>query len=533
MRLPSFDLCQGKNSIDLCQHSVQLNRVVPKGHDAGLWIELLEAVTCRHPYHRVGRTDHAPQIVAMLRGFEPPLDPFIEVFKVISKVGISERGVIRNAEAVSKRSTFRFLTAATPPKEFRQVGSGDQEALKGDERPFNISRHKGLIDVERCDGSRLALKGNLVLKDSQDESLHVGGQFGGRFGCSRFWRFSSSKRASSLALGTAKTCLTNSSNLARGSRLGSGLLPNGFFPDQLPVGDPLANDSRRGRYEPRGVRRFARVEAICRLVQVAVKVLGINGMVSPEDHALEQRPEVLQAVRVDTIPNVTFGVVDDFVDVVASKPLIRPERVRVDVGAGRNACANLILNGLLSPAWNDPSTNLSVALQQAHDGHLAHVTSTDVLLLVLMLEARFAANKSLVGLNLTRHRAVEVTDLHGKANAVRHEPRRFLSHAEVSRELVRRDALLESRVHPQRRKPLGEGDRRVLKDGALLDGELVLASLAAPQRARRNEAQFLGVTAHTLHAVRPAKARNEVSADGLVREVSDRSDEGFGELRHE
>jgi len=151
-----------------------------------------------------------------------------------------------------------------------------------------------------------------------------------------------------------------------------------------------------------------------------------------------------------------------------------------------------------------------------------------------MLELGLAANVSLVGLDLTRKRGVEVADLHGKANPVRHEPRRFLSHAKVSCELVRRHALLESRVHPQRGKPLGERDGRVLKNGALLDAELVLASLTAPQGTRGNEAQFLAVTAHTSDAaVGPAKLRYKVTTDGLIREVADGSDEGFGELRHD
>src|SRR5437773_10118307 len=106
----------------------------------------------------------------------------------------------------------------------------------------------------------------------------LGTQFvGGRLGRSRFLRFSSSRRASSADFGTAKTCLTNSSNMARGSRFGFGLLlPKGFFPDQLAVGDPLADDMRGCSDEPRRVGHFAGVEAIRSLVQVTVKVLRLD-----------------------------------------------------------------------------------------------------------------------------------------------------------------------------------------------------------------------------------------------------------------
>ena len=52
--------------------------------------------------------------------------------------------------------------------------------------------------------------------------------------------------------------------------------------------------------------------------------------------------------------------------------------------------------------------------------------------------------KVFTGLDFPRQRTVEVSNLHGKTNAVRHEPRSFLSHAKVSRELVRRNSLLQS-----------------------------------------------------------------------------------------
>jgi len=363
----------------------------------------------------------------------------------------------------------------------------------------------------------------------------VSAQFvGGRLGRSRFLRFSSSRRASSSALGTARTCFTNSSNLARETFGDPGLLlAKGVLPDQLPVGDSPSDDPRRGGNEPRGIGKLARVEAIRRLVQIAVKVLGIDGVVSPVNHPLEQRPEVLQAVRVDAVPHVSFGVVDDLMHVVGLKTVVRTKSIRVDMGTGSNACTNLILNGPPSPARDDARANLrtfAVALKQSHDGNLAHSASPDVLLLVLMLEPRLAANESLIGLNLTRKGGVEVSNLHRQPNPMRHEPRGFLSHAKVSRELVRRNTLLKGRVHPERREPLGEGDGRVLKDGALLDRELVLASLAAPQGASRDIAILGRLTARANGSVRPAQGCHEVTADSLVREVSDRFDQGFGEL---
>ncbi len=193
---------------------------------------------------------------------------------------------------------------------------------------------------------------------------------GGRLMRSRFVRFPSFRRASSSAFGTARTCFTNSSNLARGSRFGFGVvLPKGFLPDQLPVGDSLPDDSRGCGDKPRRVRHLARVEAIRSLVQIAVKVLGIDGVMSPVDHPLEQRPEVFKAVSVNAVPNVGFRVIDDLVDIVGVKPPVRIRRVRIDRRPRRNACSNFLLQSAFSDAWDDPRANLSVALKQAHCAH--------------------------------------------------------------------------------------------------------------------------------------------------------------------
>lgn len=96
--------------------------------------------------------------------------------------------------------------------------------------------------------------------------LHSPQFAGGRLG--RLARFPWFRRASSSVFGTAKTRLTNSSNLARGTLGDPGLLPaKGVLPDQLAVGDPLSNDSGGSRNKPRGVGSFTGIEAVSRLVQ--------------------------------------------------------------------------------------------------------------------------------------------------------------------------------------------------------------------------------------------------------------------------
>ena len=137
-----------------------------------------------------------------------------------------------------------------------------------------------------------------------------------------------------------------------------------------------------------------------------------------------------------------------------------------------------------------------------------------------MLVLVVAADDGLVGFNLTGQRAVEAFDLHRESDAVRNEPRGLLRDAQVAGELVRAAPLLR-RVEPDGRQPLREGDRAVLEDRPLLDAELLAALLAAPQRAGPDEADLVGVADDAVDSVRPAKASEEVPADGLVTEVAD------------
>ena len=51
----------------------------------------------------------------------------------------------------------------------------------------------------------------------------------------------------------------------------------------------------------------------------------------------------------------------------------------------------------------------------------------------------------------------------------------------------RTDTVLGVDDHPHRAKPLVQTNGRILKDRALLDGELLLTGFASPHAARANE----------------------------------------------
>ena len=51
---------------------------------------------------------------------------------------------------------------------------------------------------------------------------------------------------------------------------------------------------------------------------VAIKMIGLNSNVGSAQGALQQRPEVFDALRVDVTANVFFNVIDDFMNVLCA-----------------------------------------------------------------------------------------------------------------------------------------------------------------------------------------------------------------------
>src|SRR5439155_19475956 len=98
------------------------------------------------------------------------------------------------------------------------------------------------------------------------------------------------------------------------------------------------------------------------------------------------------------------------------------------------------------------------------------------------------------------------------ADSVKHKPRTLLSHTKRARQLTRANSVLRVGNQPDRRKPSVKADRTIFHDRAHLDAELLFASFAFPQAARRQVRHFAGKANRTLNAVRPAKLRKKVRA---------------------
>jgi hypothetical protein len=80
-------------------------------------------------------------------------------------------------------------------------------------------------------------------------------------------------------------------------------------PGELFVGEPLPDDLRYGQVETLRIVQPTLVKPKCLFVDVAVKMKRFNGNVRAVNAALQERPEVLAAVRMNLPINVGFGMV--------------------------------------------------------------------------------------------------------------------------------------------------------------------------------------------------------------------------------
>lgn len=119
--------------------------------------------------------------------------------------------------------------------------------------------------------------------------------------------------------------------------------------------------------------------------------------------------------------------------------------------------------------------------------------------------------------------------LHSFPNAVQHEPRRLLGYANRAVKLVAANSVLGVANQPDRRHPLVQPNRGILKNRADLDCELLLAAIAEPEQTRlyKRIAFRAAPGAHNV-AIRPAEKLCIFKSAIHVGEVSDCLLEGYG-----
>lgn len=177
-----------------------------------------------------------------------------------------------------------------------------------------------------------------------------------------------------------------------------------------------------------------------KLVRVAVKVLEAHLVVDALVPALQNSPETLHAIGMNLIlvaPDVALrGVMNGGVMIVGHI-VVAGVAVRVDGGAADHVVADEALeDGLALPAtpihavFYDPGARLVRGPVDHSDHHgLADKATPLFQLLVLVLVAFLPAEIALVHLDRTAHQVVTLEP--ALADAVQHEPRGPLGHADV------------------------------------------------------------------------------------------------------
>jgi hypothetical protein len=169
----------------------------------------------------------------------------------------------------------------------------------------------------------------------------------------------------------------------------------------------------------------------------------LNANVGPIEAALQQRPEIFQPVGVDFAANVLHGVVNYFM-LKFIESTVGLQRIREQRGPGENILANFGLLGLFLGIVNNLGPNLAATLKDSHHGSLIFsARASDATRPNLFMHvARLGADERLIGFNLARELVIERTRMHRVTNSVIHKPSRFLSDAQVTRDLATANTIL-------------------------------------------------------------------------------------------
>lgn len=191
----------------------------------------------------------------------------------------------------------------------------------------------------------------------------------------------------------------------------------------------------------------------------------------PEHAPLQERPETLDAVGVDTTVYIPLRVPD----YTMGQHLLHPQIALVFVGyqgglVGVNPAPNESphILGLHLVFVHGLRRNVALALGGPHHGSLVRSSSSRpaaVRIGSTLTRSRLAANIGLIHLNNPRQQIALVGLGHGLANLHIHPPGRILVDLEVPGELKRGDPLLGVQHQAEGQEPLLKGKVGMVKDG--------------------------------------------------------------------
>ena len=245
--------------------------------------------------------------------------------------------------------------------------------------------------------------------------------------------------------------------------------------------------------------------------------------VSPANAALEQTPEVFQAVSVNFAFSVALSVVDGLVNVILLKTVIGAKSIGEYFRTRLDMLANFTLNRRTLSVGNVFHFHPPIALEQSHDDGFTNAAGLNVVFdfAVAVHVTSFAADIGFIRFNFAR-KFIHRTVLHGEANAVKHEPSGFLGDAQSASEFAGTDSVFGVHNHPESGEPFVKTECAVLKDGSGLDRELLPAIAAFPEAAGREETGICGLAFRANRfSVLPADGHHKIEGVVRVGEVFD------------
>ena len=253
-------------------------------------------------------------------------------------------------------------------------------------------------------------------------------------------------------------------------------------------------------------------------INVAEQMERFDANVGSFESTLEQAPEVLKAIGVNLSIDVPNGMVNNLVlESFVIESLIRHEIVCINRTALLHSGEHFGLQVLFAPPLNDGGAYFfGLAVKNADNRNFPadSVASDETATANRIHEAGSAANEGFVYFDFMAPTAKfhQRLSLHGKSDAMEHEPCRLLSDAEIAPQFVGANPILAVSNHPDGDKPFVQRDRRILKDSPDLHAELpmVVDCLALPFVLICKEYNVLTPTSGAFDAIGPPN-RDHVS----------------------
>jgi hypothetical protein len=274
---------------------------------------------------------------------------------------------------------------------------------------------------------------------------------------------------------------------------------------------------------------FAIVVAESLFVQIPEQVEGLHADIGAVQTAFKQAPEVLHSVRVNIAVDVFDGMVDDGMAVVRIQPIVGQKFVTEDRGASFDAFADQALQFALATSLDMINYNFAAAFNHSeNDLFTIRPASMDFLRsLGLVHIAGLRADECFIDFDFASEH-VKTPVLHGKADAMEHEPSGLLGDAKAAMQFVGTDTVFCPNDEPRGGEPLLKTDRGILEDGSGLqrEGRARMLRIALPDAGLFKIGDVIGAATRAFdNAIRPTQFDHELSAMLEVREPDHRVSE--------